>query len=194
MKSSIWYACVIAVLLVSTIARSDIVNIGDWYGVGSVEGNSGLSSASGYGDGDNPTSFGYGHGWQMAYTTEAAWLYWYYYLYTFAEAEVFLWSNQICSATADALASGFFLDENDTISIEAHAELWWVSGYGGEYLYDKECPEPNGKYMLGGQQLESNDCVCAQHTVFAAAAVMAGTSDRAISHACARGLAGMYKP
>jgi len=67
-----WCVCVIAVLLVSTTGRSEIVTDSDWssdYDGGSVIGNSGISFAYAESDGDGVCWAG-GEGWESATTTE----------------------------------------------------------------------------------------------------------------------------
>ncbi len=104
MKSRTWCACVIAMLLVSTVAFGEILDTGDWYGVGDVAGDWEYSSASAHADGDDYDVTSYGDGWQYTYTTEAGTFYWTSYVYVWAEVKMWLWNNETCDGFCIAYA------------------------------------------------------------------------------------------
>ena len=167
MKSSIWCAFMIAMLLVSNVAFGEIVNDGDYtedeYGMGSATVTSGQSLLVGYAVGSDPFGYGYGEGWQSSYTTEAGWFEWEAYIYTWTEAHLWLWSGQTCGAYAYAEASiDTSPDGPDDLSAEA---VVVDSGYNG---YDPN-EWDNGGYPSGITQSSTSpfdplEGVSTQHT------------------------------
>jgi len=196
MKSRIWYACVIAMLVVSTVGFGEIVcddDDGNWYGdtggVGDVSGGARESTATALVEGDNCYGYGYGEGWMWIYTTEYEWCDYSYYVYVYAEAHLWLWDGQLSYAAGYAYAEGQSSQAYDPPppSIVTKNPSVLDSGYDGEWVYDNdEGYSADYVCVSTGEYFTPNTGISSEHTACALAEVGEGDENIAFSHVCAR--------
>jgi len=100
MKTIIWCAFMIAMLLVSSAAFGEIVHNGgyddDYGGGGGADGGWSWSSVAASAQGDNTLSWGYASGWETWYTTEYAYCYWECSPYLYGETHIWFHDVENC--------------------------------------------------------------------------------------------------
>jgi hypothetical protein len=190
MKSSVYYACVVAIASVATMALGAIVTEGDWDGVEFGDAvafgdwwYSGIYSNS---DGTDWSSYGAAEGYDSAYTTVAGQFSWTCTLYTYAEADIWLWDDEYCAAGADASASGYGPGWSGSVDAEAQIS---GSGTNGEHLRDTDS---ESDYGSGTASFDAYEGVDANHGAAAGTAVQPGSDDYAYAHADVSAYVSLY--
>lgn len=188
MKPCTWCACVIAILLLSTAAFSEILTVGDWDGEGDVEGDWDHSSASSRATGENNYDYSWGDGWMYMYTTETAHLNWYTYGYVWAEVKMYLWNYETCVATSIGCAKTRHPYHTDELFAAVDITR---SGDGG--LRVTEYDGVYDHYDYWHNDFEPYDGVYGGHTAIAIASMPEGGDSTITGHACVQAWVNLFE-
>lgn len=198
MKTSIWCACMVAMLVLSTVAPGEIV-FDDYedhveWGQGGVSGNSGYHNTSGYADGDYPWGGGIGEGWRSYYTTVEGTFEWWFYVKTVATADLFLSSN--FKPGCYAWGGGDAYGECDIYwySLSADAYVDWTDFEGDWHLHDEDDGGwPTGVFRTSTSEFDPDEGVYAEHYAFAHTGVIENSDELGFSTGDCYGLCDMYE-
>jgi hypothetical protein len=105
MKSRIYYACLIAILLLSTVALSTVLETGDSYAYGSASSDLHYSYASADADAQQVYEGGSASGSAFKYTTTGGSCTWYISAYAYGAVDLWLMEGEWACAFAHGQAS-----------------------------------------------------------------------------------------
>ncbi len=188
MKSRTLCGCVIALLLISTVAFGEIVEIGDWDGDNSL-GDWTYTSATAHATGTNQSDYSWGDGWQYTYTTvyEDS-LDWYTYVYVWAEVKMWLWNDEACrgDAIADADAYNPYGYDHDFASV--------MREESGDYGYTRKIDGIYDTWSIDSDQFYAYEGVTCSHFAIAYASVPEDGDSIVHSHADSVALGSLDEP
>ena len=178
MKSRIWYACLIAMLIVSTVGLGEVITDGDWSGDASGPGGYAggywdISVAAASANGSNNYVWGVGGGWMCLYTTVGGYCNWSYTIS--AEAHANAYGGGGAMAYGIASAYGWcWANGGQTLPADAY-----VQGQG------EDEDEPADLYDFGRDDFSENAGVSGDHSVGALAEVDWGSGQTAYTYTVA---------
>lgn len=162
-----WFACVAALLVVSTATFGTIISSGDWYNeeYGPGRATGGPLSTAAVCITSNGAGWGGGEGWQSKVTDTAGSFTWEYSLYAVAEAWLRLWSYESCEAYGYASVSADCTHAGNGYSASRSVS---GSGHGGDLRGgDDDGGWPGGIYGSGTDEFEAFQGCSANHTALA---------------------------